>query len=118
MKICMLADFQLRNLVSSSGAALSWLIAHPPAGIAMIYILMSLVTFAFYVHDKHAAQKGEWRTPETTLHLLELLCGWPGALLAQYRIRHKNRKFSYQLVFWTMVILNLTALVKVTQLGQ
>ena len=45
----------------------------------------------------------QWRTPESTLHLLELLGGWPGGLVAQQVFRHKTRKFSYQLTFWCIV---------------
>ena len=38
------------------------------------------------------------------LHLLELLGGWPGAFLAQRRLRHKCSKGSYQFVFWLIVL--------------
>lgn len=40
------------------------------------------------------------------MHLYEVLGGWPGGLLAQRLIRHKNRKLSYQLVFWLIVLLH------------
>lgn len=86
--------------------AMSWLVSHPPAAVGLVYLVMSLVTYVMYVHDKHAAQKGAWRTPEATLHLLELGCGWPGALLAQKWVHHKCSKVSYQIVFWIMVVLN------------
>jgi hypothetical protein len=42
--------------------------------------------------------------PEARLHLLELLGGWPGAFLAQRRLRHKCSKHSYQVVFWLIVL--------------
>lgn len=64
------------------------------------YGFMSAVTFVAYSLDKHAARSGNRRTPEATLHLLELLGGWPGALVAQRLIRHKNVKVGYQVVFW------------------
>jgi len=54
--------------------------------------------------DKRKAASGEWRTPEATLHLFELLGGWPGAFLAQRLFRHKTAKVSYQIVFWLIVI--------------
>jgi uncharacterized membrane protein YsdA (DUF1294 family) len=44
--------------------------------------------------------------PEATLHLAELLGGWPGAFLAQRRFRHKTRKVSFQLVFAVIVLLH------------
>ena len=64
-----------------------------------VYGLMSLITFAVYYLDKRAARLGRPRTPEATLHVLELLGGWPGALLAQRLIRHKNAKIGYLVVF-------------------
>jgi hypothetical protein len=44
---------------------------------------------------------------EVFLHLCELLGGWPGAFLAQYSLRHKNRKVSFQVVFWAIVAFHL-----------
>ncbi|MBV2133020.1 DUF1294 domain-containing protein [Pseudomonas sp. MAP12] len=67
------------------------------------YALFSLVSFLQYWADKNNAEKGRWRTPENTLHAVELLGGWPGALLAQQVFRHKTRKVSYQAVFWGIV---------------
>ena len=74
--------------------------------IAGAYGLMSLITFAVYYLDKRAARLGRPRTPEATLHVLELLGGWPGALLAQRLIRHKNAKVGYQVVFWLIVAMH------------
>jgi uncharacterized membrane protein YsdA (DUF1294 family) len=59
-------------------------------------IVMSAVTYWAYASDKRRAQEGEWRVSEARLHLLELLGGWPGAFLAQRRLRHKCSKGSYQ----------------------
>lgn len=66
----------------------------------------SLLVLALYWHDKRSARQGQWRTPENTLHAVELFGGWPGALLAQQVLRHKTRKVSYQLVFWGIVALH------------
>lgn len=70
---------------------------------AAAYLLMSLLTYAVYAADKTAARQGRQRVPERTLHLLALFGGWPGALLAQQRLRHKTRKAGFQLVFWLIV---------------
>lgn len=67
------------------------------------YGLVSLFSFFQYWNDKNSAEKGRWRTPENTLHIAELLGGWPGALVAQQVFRHKTRKASYQVVFWGIV---------------
>ena len=77
---------------------------HP--AIFLIYLVMSVVTIVVYAVDKHKASNGKWRIPEATLHLFELLCGWPGAMLAQVIIRHKNAKVPFQLVFWAMLVIN------------
>ncbi|PZE14012.1 DUF1294 domain-containing protein [Pseudomonas sp. 57B-090624] len=71
---------------------------------------MSLVCFIAYWRDKRSAVAGAQRTPESRLHLYELLGGWPGGLLAQRLIRHKNRKLPYQVKFWSIVVLHLGVL--------
>jgi uncharacterized membrane protein YsdA (DUF1294 family) len=75
---------------------------HPLA----IYALMSLLTVQQYSIDKAEARAKRWRTSEAHLHFFELAGGWPGALFAQYFYRHKNRKLSYQMVFWLIVLLH------------
>ena len=67
------------------------------------YVLMSALAFALYGVDKRRAARGAWRISEATLHTIELLGGWPGALLGQRMFRHKWRKTSYVVVFWTIV---------------
>ena len=78
-----------------------------PAWAVFVYAGVSLVTFFDYRADKRKAERKQWRTPEATLHLLELLGGWPGALVAQQVLRHKSRKTSFQIVFWSIVMAHL-----------
>ena len=87
------------------------LTARVPLGLVGLYTGASLVTFIAYAIDKSAAQSGRWRTQESTLHLLALIGGWPGALVAQNRLRHKSRKGSFLLMFWVTVLLNCGGLV-------
>ncbi len=87
------------------------LTARVPLGLLGLYAGASLVTFIAYAIDKSAAQSGRWRTQESTLHLLALIGGWPGALIAQNRLRHKSRKGSFLLVFWVTVLLNCGGLI-------
>ncbi|RBW46713.1 DUF1294 domain-containing protein [Psychromonas sp. B3M02] len=75
--------------------------------ISAIYLLMSMVTYMAYAIDKSAAQNGRWRTKESTLHLLSLVGGWPGAFLAQNTLRHKSSKKEFKNMFWFTVLLNL-----------
>jgi uncharacterized membrane protein YsdA (DUF1294 family) len=67
------------------------------------YVTMSGVAVALYAADKRRATRGQWRISEATLHLVELLGGWPGALVAQNVLRHKRQKAAYMLVFWIIV---------------
>lgn len=76
------------------------------AWVAIMYGVISLLTFLLYRHDKRKAASGGWRVPEKWLHAGELLGGWPGALLAQQFYRHKTRKLSFQLVFWLIVVVH------------
>jgi uncharacterized membrane protein YsdA (DUF1294 family)/cold shock CspA family protein len=77
----------------------------PPLVFAL-YMVASLLTFIMYAVDKSAAKKGAWRIQESTLHLLSLVGGWPGALIAQQKFRHKSKKQSFRSVFWVTVLLN------------
>ncbi|MCW8873336.1 MAG: DUF1294 domain-containing protein [Xanthomonadales bacterium] len=77
-----------------------------PPEILLLYMGASLVTYFMYFWDKSAARTGAWRTQEITLHLLSLLGGWPGALIAQQTLRHKSRKASFRAVFWLTVLVN------------
>ena len=85
---------------------IAFFFADLPLIIVGAYILLSMITFIAYAIDKAAAQAGRWRTSEATLHLLALLGGWPGALLAQQMLRHKSKKGSFRIVLWITVILN------------
>lgn len=68
------------------------------------WLAISALTYSAYAVDKHRAQTGGWRLPENHLHLLELIGGWPGAWVAQQRLRHKCSKGSYLFVFWLIVL--------------
>ena len=83
----------------------------PPLVLAAIYVGGSAITFVAYAKDKMAAQRNAWRTPETTLHLLALAGGWPGALVAQQVLHHKSTKPEFRVCFWTTVILNVAGFV-------
>jgi len=79
--------------------------------VVTIYAVACVITFIIYAADKFAAQAKAWRTRESTLHLFELLGGWPAGLLAQRILHHKSRKRSYQVSFWIIVVLNCLGLV-------
>src|SRR5687767_7398029 len=81
-----------------------------PLGILLLYMAASLASAVAYAADKSAARTGRWRTAERTLHVLALVGGWPGALIAQRMFRHKSRKRSFQVAFLFTVVLNCAAL--------
>lgn len=77
-----------------------------PWAVVIAYGVVSVVAFLTYGLDKRSARKDKRRVAESTLLLLGLLCGWPGALLAQRVFRHKTIKRSFQVSFWVMVVVN------------
>jgi len=81
-----------------------------PSAVLIAYLVGSGVAYLAYVFDKAASLKGQWRTPESTLHLFSLVGGWPGAMLAQRTLRHKTQKRSFQVTYWATVVLNCAAL--------
>jgi uncharacterized membrane protein YsdA (DUF1294 family)/cold shock CspA family protein len=85
---------------------LSVVVTGSPSLLLLIYLGASLITFTVYAWDKSAARKGAWRIQEGTLHMLSLLGGWPGALIAQQTLRHKSKKASFRAVFWVTVTVN------------
>lgn len=73
-------------------------------------ISVNITTFVAYFVDKRAAIRHAWRVPENTLHILEFLGGWLGALLAQKIFHHKTSKKSFQRIFWLMIVLEFVAI--------
>jgi len=66
-------------------------------------LVMSLVAFVAYGWDKRAATKDRWRVSEYTLHMMSLLGGWPGALLARRTFRHKTIKLKFRAWMWLSI---------------
>lgn len=79
-----------------------------PWVIVIAYAAASVVAFIAYGLDKWFARKGKRRTPESTLLLLGLACGWPGGLAAQGVFRHKSGKSSFLTSFWVTVAINVS----------
>ena len=74
------------------------------------YAALGVITYTMYAKDKAAAQNGDWRTPESTLHLLSILGGWVGALIAQTYLRHKSQKTEFRMTYYLTVVINMAGL--------
>ena len=100
-------------LVAAWAAALAW---GARAGQIPLWVLgaavsVNVLTVLIYALDKSAAQGGaQRRTPESHLHLLGLVGGWPGAWFAQQLLRHKTAKVPFRRMYWVTVALNCLAL--------
>ena len=110
------AAFKRRSLPLTVGTVFLFLLAigaiigKVPWPVVAFYAGISVIAFCFYAVDKSAAQNGQWRTPESTLHCLGLLGGWPGAAAGQTILRHKSKKLSFRITYWITVLLNCTVL--------
>ena len=82
---------------------LSWL-------VISWYVILGVITYGMYAKDKAAAQNGDWRTPESTLHLLSTLGGWVGAMVAQTYLRHKSQKPEFRVTYYLTVVINMAGL--------
>lgn len=96
-------------LVLAYACAVALAVEHErlPMELVFWFVAANGITLLFYYGDKVAAQRGESRTSESTLHALEFVGGWPCALLAQRLFRHKTTKASYRAGFWTAVVLHI-----------
>lgn len=84
---------------------------HVPNWVAWLYLAASAICFVVYSVDKAAAVAGRWRVSESTLIMLGVAGGWPGALVAQQILRHKSNKAAFRSAFWGSVVVNVIAFV-------
>lgn len=70
-------------------------------------LITSGIAAILYAIDKRAAGKNARRVPENTLLLWSAAGGWPGAVLAGRKLRHKTHKMSYRIYFGGAIIANL-----------
>lgn len=77
-----------------------------PIVVYYAFLFLSVSAYVLYRADKRAASSGAWRTPESTLHLVAVLGGWPGALIARHQLHHKTRKSAFRITFWFTVFAN------------
>lgn len=88
------------------------------AALALWYACLSIGTFVVYALDKSAARRGDRRVPERRLHLLALMGGWPGGLVARHALRHKTRKPLFHAVLWFSALVHLLLLAWLATIAQ
>ena len=81
----------------------------PLSLLLLILAGWNLIAFVIYWFDKWMARAHGWRIPELVLWGLALCGGSIGAMLAVEVLHHKNRKLSFQLVLWLIILAQLLA---------
>lgn len=106
------------NWLFTAGAALivvlalaAVLIRSAPAWLLVAYLALGVVSIIVYWFDKRAAESGRWRVSERSLHIVDLIGGIAGGLVAQQLLRHKTSKRSFATVTLLIALLHVAALV-------
>ena len=82
------------------------LVWHISPWLLAFYLAVSLMTCGVHGLDKWAARVGGKRMPEPVFHLLSLLGGWPGTLIAQQLVPYKPKQAQFRRLFWGTVAIN------------
>ncbi len=64
---------------------------------------MNVLSYWLYAQDKEAAQLGNRRIPEQTLHIVDSLGGWCAGWLAQQKLRHKTQKQPFRKIYFCTI---------------
>ncbi|WP_394145596.1 DUF1294 domain-containing protein [Vibrio atypicus] len=91
----------------STMVASVFLLNFPPI-VLIIALAISTVTYLVYAVDKQAQHTGGMQIPDVCFHVLNLLGGWPGAMLAQSVLHHKYNNIGFKLLFWLSMAANIT----------
>jgi len=76
-----------------------------------LYLLaINAICFFLFWQDKRAARYGGWRVSESTLLTFVVLGGSPAAIIASHLLRHKNRKISFRLRMYLLILFQIVAI--------
>ncbi|WP_032048052.1 DUF1294 domain-containing protein, partial [Acinetobacter sp. 1566109] len=78
-----------------------------PAYTLLFILMTNVLSYWLYSQDKEAAQLGNRRIPEQTLHIVSFLGGWPAAWWAQQKLRHKTQKQPFRKIYFCTIFLHL-----------
>ena len=70
-----------------------------------ILVSFNVSTFLVMLIDKIQAVQAGRRLSERSLYLMTFLGGSVGMICAMYLLRHKSRKWSFQLIVWLLVFI-------------
>lgn len=81
----------------------------PMAVIPTAVVTGAVTTFLYFRDRQIAAGRAAttWRIAERTIHLWELLGGWPAGILCRRLLHHKSRKTGFRLVSLLCMAVNL-----------
>ncbi len=73
----------------------------------LIYLMiMNLTSFALFFLDKQKAKKDQWRTKESTLHIVGFLGGIIGSIAAMILFHHKTKKPTFVIITIIALLFN------------
>ncbi|MFV0555518.1 MAG: DUF1294 domain-containing protein [Lactovum sp.] len=75
--------------------------------LIILLISWNLIVFFAYLLDKWTAKRKYWRISEKTLLLMTIFSGAFGAFIAAYLVRHKIRKWYFQLSWYLGMLIDL-----------
>ncbi|HAV5587727.1 DUF1294 domain-containing protein [Acinetobacter baumannii] len=78
-----------------------------PAYTLLFVLMMNVLSYWLYSQDKEAAQLGNRRVPEQTLHIVSFLGGWPAAWWVQQKLRHKTQKQPFRKIYFCTIFFHL-----------
>ena len=79
--------------------------------VLLLYlIVINTLSFLIYGYDKFMAKNKKRRVSEFSLLLLGGLGGIVGGIVGMYFFKHKTNKFSFLLIFYTVVVIEVVIL--------
>lgn len=78
--------------------------------LGVYFLIINVLSFAFFGLDKMLAQGKSWRIPEKTLWFLAVIGGSVGALIGMNFFKHKTRKISFQFILALIILLQVGVL--------
>ena len=80
--------------------------------IVFIYlVIINLIAFLLMAMDKSRARKHQWRIPEKTLFLSEILGGSIGAIAGMYTFHHKTKHWYFVIGMPAILIVQIALIV-------